>query len=236
MCNIYKNNLSVLSNLDNNQLLYYSNTTSELKIDDRYFGYFQGKTDEKNIVYIINHSFMRIINNYIINISSHENYNQGQDTDVLQEIKNTKSLLQKALTGLQRYQQNLSEPNQGGHHILELYQNISNMVENIDNLREEYICKINTKLKIESPSWTQWLSKLYKDSSHKVSPIIKEPTRTNSEVSEDSESTETCEVPIDCETLEETESYVFGFIYILGNKIKNIITCAGKHVIYFFRH
>ena len=64
------------------------------------------------------------------------------------------------------------------------------------------------------------LSKLYKDSSHKVTPIIKEPTRTNSEVSEESESTETCEVPIDCETLEETESYVLGFIYILGNKIK----------------
>ena len=104
MCNIYKNNLSVLSHLENNQLLYYSNTSSELKIDDRYFGYFQGKTDEKSISYIINHSFMRIINNYIINISSHENYNQGNVTDVLQEIKNTKSLLQKVLKGLQRYQ------------------------------------------------------------------------------------------------------------------------------------
>ena len=72
MCNIYKNNLIILSQLEKDQLIYIKEETNQLKLENRYLTYLRNGTDEAKIGDIINTSFLAITNNYLLNISYNE--------------------------------------------------------------------------------------------------------------------------------------------------------------------
>ena len=66
MCNVYKNNLIILSQIEKEQILYL--TDNNLNIDNRYLSQYRSGTKQEKICYIINQRFLVMMNNYILNI------------------------------------------------------------------------------------------------------------------------------------------------------------------------
>lgn len=247
MCNIYKNNLIILSQLDNSQFLYYKEDTNKLKIDDRTLSYFRSGTKESDILQIINSSFINMFNNYIINIANSENLppNIGDNIesdsleDSIREIKNTKELLRNSLKGLQNYHETLKLNKYESQSTLDLYESLNKLLENIDSYQDKYINAINRKSQKSNKS-NSWLYNIYQStlsgvSKHKndnVERIIETEVKNNQdEITPDDDldsnsDEETCE----CPGVKESESYILGFMYILSRKLRNIILVFGNHI------
>lgn len=187
MCNVYKNNLIVLSQLNNSQLIYYDND-NQLRPDDRYLSYFRPGTKESKISYIIKTSFLQIFNCYIINIVSQETQKEGESNTQLLEIENKKHLLRKSLEGLEKYQQSLQEHQHNYEAIEKLNSELNSIFNNIDDYKLEYLLTIQTPTETKSES-KSWLYKLY-ESTLKSSPKndkSRAPLSTLEDISEDND-------------------------------------------------
>tara|TARA_B100000123_G_scaffold267730_1_gene241481 strand:+ start:183 stop:950 length:768 start_codon:yes stop_codon:yes gene_type:complete len=255
MCNIYKNNLIILSQIKNDQLLYISD--NKLDVDNRYLSYYRSGNSENKIVNAINNSFLTIMNNYILNITNIENQknNIPQDLtmsleDNIEEIKNTKELLNNSLKGLNIYIKNLELNNYPCNKVLNLNENLNKIFNQIDSYRDEYIDSIKI-LKNKNNKSESWLYKLYQNtiSSNKneikenknnikmESIIEKEKINNNINDFNDNiclEQNNFKEEENNC-NYEETNNFVFGIFYIVGRKISNFIISIGNHINYFFK-
>jgi hypothetical protein len=249
MCNIYKNNLIILSQLEESQFIYYKEDTNKIKIDNRTLSYFRSGTEEKKIGEVINSSFINMFNNYIINIANSENLPSNLDNisltasleDSIKEIKNTKELLNKSLQGINTYYETLQLNDYKYQPILELYQKLTDLFNNIDTYQQNYIQTINKK-KEKNNNSNSWLYNIYQSTlksnsnTRVVVPELKidveELPKLESDYDLDSESeSEKCS----CEHIKDTESYILGFIYILGRKMSNIFFSITNHVRIIFR-
>lgn len=65
--NIYKHNLDVLSNLEENQTIYYEE--NKIFIDDRYLGRYRHGNNPKKIIEIIKISFIHFYNQLLMNLN-----------------------------------------------------------------------------------------------------------------------------------------------------------------------
>ncbi len=172
MCNVYKNNLIVLSQLNDSQLIYYD-SENQLKPDDRYLSYLRPGTKESKIAYIIKNSFLQIFNCYIINIVSQETQKESDTDTQLLEIENKKHLLRKSLEGIRKYQNSLQEHQHNYEAIQSLNTELNTIFNNIDDYKLEYLLTIETPKETKSES-KSWLYQLYEStlkssaSSHKT--------------------------------------------------------------------
>lgn len=157
MCNIYKNNLILLSQIEAGNLIYYDSEYN-LRNDDRYLSYLRKGTKETKISDIIKISYLKILNSFIVNLVSQENISNSETH--LIEIENRKHLLRKSLEGLNTYLQTLKE--QGyEHQILENTVNIlEEIFKNMEKYKDDYLQKIKTPIK-NSPASKSWLYSLY---------------------------------------------------------------------------
>ena len=247
MCNIYKNNLIILSQLEKDQLIYIKEETNQLKLENRYLTYLRNGTDEAKIGDIINTSFLAITNNYLLNISYNEtihNENLQQDLtlsleDNIKEIKNTKELLSNSLKGLQTYEATLFTNNHNYNDIMELNINLHAILDNIDIYRENYIKTINPNSNKTNHS-NSWLYNLYQNtfSSKSVITHLSKPI-TELEIKElvvETIEDEIVEEEPSCDSNTE-DSYLFGLVYIVTRKIGNFFISIGSHLRYILgRH
>lgn len=167
MCNIYKNNLIVFSQLNDSQLIYYD-YENQLKPDDRYLSYFRPGTKESKIGYIFKNSFLQIFNCYIINLVSQEIQKENECHTKLIEIENNKHLLRKSLEGLEKYQKSLEKHQLNFDYIEEINKSLNKVFDNIDEYKLEYLRTIQTPTESKSKS-KGWLYQLY-ESTLKSSP------------------------------------------------------------------
>jgi len=247
MCNIYKNNLIILSQLEKDQLIYIKEETNQLKLENRYLTYLRNGTDEAKIGDIINTSFLAITNNYLLNISYNEtihNENLQQDLtlsleDNIKEIKNTKELLTNSLKGLQTYEATLFTNNHNYNDIMELNINLHAILDNIDIYRENYIKTINPNSNKTNHS-NSWLYNLYQNtfSSKSVITHLSKPI-TELKIKElvvETIEEEIVEEEPNCDSNTE-DSYLFGLVYIVTRKIGNFFISIGSHLRYILgRH
>tara|TARA_B100000963_G_scaffold324113_1_gene309376 strand:+ start:489 stop:1373 length:885 start_codon:yes stop_codon:yes gene_type:complete len=264
MCNIYKNNLMLLSQLEEDQFIYYD-SENNLKIDNRILGYLRNGTKENKISIIINSSFMHILNSYIINLVSHEKMESHEGVQLL-EIENTKLLLRNALKGIQKYYETLVKNNYHYQDIENLNSNLNKKYENIEEYKTEYLIKINDNTSTPSTS-KSWLYQIYEST---LKPECKKPTviettklENESSIDENTNSTEDSSTINNNdnntshsesqninhtepeeeqlgnyfpETLDEDEEpgFMHGILYIFSKKIIGLFFTIGKHVSYFF--
>jgi len=263
MCNIYKNNLIILSQLEESALLYYDQE-NQLHTDNRYLSYFRSGTKESKIGYIIKNSFLQIFNCYIINLVSQEIQKETNPDSQLLEIENSKHLLRKSLEGLQTYYESLVQHQLKYNNIEIINKELKEIFENIDEYKLEYLLTIDTPNETYSES-KSWLYQLYestiKSSPKKNIPKIK---ITEDELDLDSTNDEENESPKinsldlknECETddiiteqpqlgdyfpdeLEDNNEdspmyFIQGMMYIISKKIVNIFFTIGKHVSFYF--
>ena len=243
MCNIYKNNLIILSQLEPNQSIYFKEDTNQLKIDNRYLTFLRSDTDEKTIVQIINTCFIIMINNYILNIAYHESnhiYKDSQNLSMsieenIREIQNTKELLNNSLKGLHTYYENLQKNNYNYQEIEKLYTNLNELLKKIEIHRDSYIKKINKNNNTQTES-SSWLYRLYEGTIKPKKVVKSEPEIENVKLNEEIELAETDdELDPLCENIKDTESYILGFLYIVTRKISNLVISIGSHIGFLFR-
>ena len=258
MCNIYKNNLMVLSQLEDDQFIYYD-TDNNLRQDNRIFNYIRTGTKENKIAMIINNSFLHILNSYIINLVSQEKL-ENQEDEQLVEIENTKHLLRKALTGIQKYYETLVKNNYNFQDIERLNTELNKKFENLEEYKMEYLLKINDQTETTSSS-KSWLYQIYEstlkpDSKKQIIEDKIESSNTDSEdnssednntVSQEPNEVNNClpyypeEAPQLGEYFpenfgindEEEIGFIQGFLYIISKKVVNLFFTIGKHVSYF---
>lgn len=84
--NIYRYNLEILSNLQENQNIYYEQ--NKIFVDDRYFGRYRYGNNPVKIVEIIKFSFLHYYNQLLLNLLSK------------QDFVNILEFLKKSITGL----------------------------------------------------------------------------------------------------------------------------------------
>lgn len=178
MCNIYKNNLIVLSQLNDSQLIYYDDE-NQLKPDDRYLSYFRPGTKESKIGYIIKNSFLQIFNCYIINLVSQETQKENQYNNNLIEIENNKHLLRKSLEGLEKYKKSLEYYKHNFNYIEVINKILNKVFDNIEEYKLEYLLTIQTHNESKSKS-KGWLYQLY-ESTLKSSPTKNQYNNSPSE-------------------------------------------------------
>lgn len=264
MCNIYKNNLILLSQLEQDQFIYYDGENN-LKIDNRILGYLRNGTKENKIGIIINSSFLHMLNSYIINLVSHEKTNLPENEQLL-EIENTKHLLRKALDGIQTYYETLVRNNYDYIAIENLNASLNKKLENLEEYKIEYLIKINDKNTPTSSS-KSWLYKIYESTLKPESKkeLVTEvmdletnssadetkslPEESNSQTHENNNA----KIELDSNTrvsnseepqlgdyfpeeLEDDEEpgFIHGILYIFSKKIVGLFFTIGKHVAYFF--
>ena len=260
MCNIYKNNLMLLSDLEDDQFIYYDGDNN-LKIDNRILGYFRNGTKENKISIIINTSFMHILNSYIINLVSQEKMENQENIELL-EIENTKLLLRNALKGIQKYYETLVRNNYDYQEIENLNTTLNKKYEQIDDYKMEYLLKINDNT--EKPSTSKsWLYQIYESTikpESKKKPSISENIEIETEspqdepediisndIDNDNSERESQNINDICleepqlgdyfpDTLEDDEEpgFMHGILYIFSRKIIGLFFTIGKHVSYYF--
>lgn len=243
MCNVYKNNLIILTQIEQDQILYL--TDNNLNIDNRYLSLYRSGTKQDKICNTINQSFLVMMNNYILNITHNENSlnNKRQDLTLsleenIEEIKNTKELLNNSLKGIKIYIDNLEKLNYEINLLENLYINLTKIYDSLDDLREDYIKSIDTA-ECDNNS-ESWLYKLYQNTI-KSSPKIEEKEIPEIIIQEDeTQLSDTTPEPIYNNTDEEhqetepQDSYVLGFLYIVSRKLSNFVISVGNHLRYIF--
>ena len=239
MCNIYKNNLIILSQLEKHQLLYIKEDTNQLKLDNRYLTYLRNKTEENKIGNIINTSFINITNNYILNISYNEsinNMNGEHDLSLsleenIEAIKNTRELLHNALKGLHTYHTTLLHQNHNYLPLKHLYNKLKDILDNIETYRNSYIGTIKND-SIQNKESNGWLYNLYLSAfTPKSTKVLPKPI----EEEEKEEEEEEIKTPNTYDKSSQNKSdnnYVYGLIYIVSRKIGNFFISLGNHIRY----
>ena len=261
MCNIYKNNLMVLSQLEENQFIYYD-ADNNLRQDNRIFNYIRTGTKESKIAMIINNSFLHILNSYIINLVYQEKMENQPDEQLL-EIENTKHLLRKSLVGIQKYYETLVKNNYNFQEIERLNTELNKRFENLEEYKMEYLIKINDQTETTNSS-KSWLYQIYESTLKPESKkeVVENLVETDNKEDEDnliedndtdtpdSEEEAGC-LPFNTSTEpqigdyfpenfgvddEEDFGYIQGLLYILSKKMVSLFFTVGKHVTYFFTH
>lgn len=254
MCNIYKNNLMLLSQLEEDQFIFYD-IENNLKIDNRILGYFRNGTKENKIAIIINASFLHILNSYIINLVCHEKMNHQENEQLLEiEIENSKHLLRKALKGIQIYYETLVKNNYDYTAIEDLNNTLHNKLENLEQYKLEYLIKINNT-NTNTDTSKSWLYKMYESTLKKevVTNVIElesdsyvdeknvltenNSSNTNDNYFINSQYNNVEEPQLGDnfpEELEEEPGFIHGLLYIFSKKIVGLFFTIGKHVVYFF--
>ena len=214
MCNIYKNNLIVLTNLQDNQDLYYINNT--LHIDDRYLNSVRGGKNIKKINNIINTSYLQVCNNYIIDVDSDNDCDSIETA--LDSLDDTYNILDKSLIGFDKYIDYLNETSD--KETIELLNNTSknleNIFRNIEKSKNEYINNYFIETDSDSDSENDdcmkfnYLSSLY-NSTLQYNNI-------NQDIPKDNNNNE----------------YVYGIFSILGRKFGGLIFSIMNHLRLFF--
>lgn len=188
MCNIYKNNLIVLSQLNDSQLIYYD-SENELRPDDRYLSYLRPGTKESKISFIIKNSFLQIFNCNIINLVSQEIQKENDSNIKLIEIENNKHLLRKSLVGLEKYKKTLEEHNQNSEYISEISETLNTIFNNFDEYKLEYLLTIQTPTESKSES-KGWLYKLYESTIKSSPPKIESQSHISPSESSDEDTSQ----------------------------------------------
>ena len=164
MCNIYKNNLTLLSQIEEGQFIYYDSNYT-LNYEDRYLSYIRKGTQEKKISDIIKNSYLKILNTYVINLVSQENNNDTEkntsENDMI-EIENTKHILRKSLEGIENYLKTLEKYNYEVTNLKNTYHILKEIFDNLENHKSDYLIKINNSIENSQPSNSKsWLYSLY---------------------------------------------------------------------------
>lgn len=264
MCNIYKNNLIILSELNDFQLLYYDDD-NQLKPDDRYLSYFRPGTKEIKIGFIIKNSFLQIFNCYIVNLVSQENQKNETSETKLIEIENKKHLLRKSLEGLDKYIISLQKHQHNFQIMCDIKEELNNIFNRIEEYKLEYLFKIGTPDENKSQS-KGWLYKIYeatvKSTSKNELPEIESDSEEDEDIIEtalqeelNSKTEENEPIVEESESIEHNDDteepqlgdyfpedfgedtngfYVKGIIYIISRKLFNIFITIGKHINFFF--
>ena len=164
MCNIYKNNLTLLSQIEEGQFIYYDSNYS-LNYEDRYLSYIRKGTQEKKISDIIKNSYLKILNTYVINLVSQENNSDTEknisENDMI-EIENTKHILRKSLAGIENYLKTLEINNYESTNLKNTYNILKEIFDNLENHKSDYLIKINNSVENSQPiNSKSWLYSLY---------------------------------------------------------------------------
>ena len=150
MCNIYKNNLIVLTNLNDNKDLYYIDNT--LHIDDRYLNSVRGGKNIRKINNIINNSYLQVCNSFIIDVESDDECDSIETA--LDSLDDTYNILEKSLKGFSEYINNLN--NKSEEETIELlnntFKNLEKIFKNIEESKNEYVNNYYIKTDSESDS------------------------------------------------------------------------------------
>lgn len=134
MLNLYKNNLSVLSELTKYNLLYYDDE-NKLYVEDRLFTFIRGKNDIKKILNIINNSFYKYFNNYSLFYQSQNNINNSTSVEIITNEDIIVNLLKKSILGLKIYKDTLESYN--------IESQITQLITNFEN------CLINQNISLD---------------------------------------------------------------------------------------
>ena len=241
MCNIYKNNLITLSQVQNNELLYINE--NKILVDDRYFTSFR-QNNIQEIFDCINLSFITIVNNYILNIIEDEKNIELLDEEDLNEVKNTKDLLKSSFNGLLIYKKTLEYNRYNNDIISKFINNLTTIIDNLDILRDKYVLSVQSKKSDETNKKSIWNYLLFNSSINntKSKLIIKEPEplketdniSNNQDINNDTFNDESNNEYN--EFYEENDSYIINLLYIVSRKITNVFKCVGKHISILFKH
>jgi hypothetical protein len=134
MLNLYKNNLSVLSELTKYNLLYYDDE-NKLYVEDRLFTFIRGKNDIKKILNIINNSFYKYFNNYSLFYQSQNNINNSTSVEIITNEDIIVNLLKKSIFGLKIYKDTLES--------YKIESQIDKLITNFEN------CLINQNISLD---------------------------------------------------------------------------------------
>ena len=211
MCNIYKNNLILLTNLNDNKDLYYIDNT--LHIEDRYLNSVRGGKSIKKINNIINNSYLQVCNNFILDLDSDDDCDSIETA--IDSLDDTYNILEKSLIGFDKYIDYLNDFSD--QETIELLnntaKNLENIFRNIEVSKNEYINNYYIKTDSESDSEDEdcmkfnYLSSLYNNNmlyNDLEDSIPKEETSNN--------------------------DYVYGLFTILGRKLGGFIFSVMYHL------
>lgn len=214
MCNIYKNNLILLTNLSDNKDLYYIDNT--LYIDDRYLNSLRCGKNIKKINNIINNSYLQVCNNFILDLDSDDDCDSIETA--IDSLDDTYNILEKSLIGFDKYIDYLND--NSDQETIELLNNTStnleNIFRNIDKSKNKYINNYYIKTDSESDSDDDCLKYNYLSSLY-GSTLLYNNTNTNDESPEN-------------ETNNNDYNYIYGLFTILGRKFGGFIFSIMYHL------
>lgn len=133
--NIYRYNLEILSNLQENQNIYYEQ--NKIFVDDRYFGRYRYGNNPNKIVDIIKFSFLHYYNQLLLNLLNKDDFNE-----ILE-------LLRKTITGIKLLIKEENESLNLEEKIIfeNLRNNLVNLLNELNNKDDE---SLNTNVDYET--------------------------------------------------------------------------------------
>ena len=214
MCNIYKNNLIVLSKINDNNDLYY--VDNSLYIDDRYLTSMRSGKNINKINNIISNSFLKMCNNHIIFDKINETQNREENNE--QNIDNyddNYTLLVDSLNGFKNYITNLKNNSllndEKLTNLLEnSYSKLDEIMKNIDSIKETYTNKF---LSDEDEEKENCLANNYFTSLYNSAIYNDKPEFFEEDYQEDNE-----------------DSYIGGLFTIIGRKLGNFLFTMINHI------
>lgn len=255
MFNLYKHNLSVLSNLNNSNLIYYDDD-NKLYIEDRLFTFIRGKNDIKKILTIIISSFYKyyynisLLKNSIDSIPKHKNIEIISNEDIIID------LLKKSLNGLKIYRTTINtyKIESSIDNVIEEFEkclltlNISldnfkeiklenSEIDNINPLQEQKLeekteqndIKINiineNKASKKSENSNEIPEIVYGEEQSSIVSRLSPPNYYNNNINNEN---------IKDEPKNKKKIYIFGIIYIIGRKIANVVKYIGNKICSLF--
>tara|TARA_Y100000389_G_C17285493_1_gene425217 strand:- start:30 stop:698 length:669 start_codon:yes stop_codon:yes gene_type:complete len=216
MCNIYKNNLIVLSKITENNDLYY--VDNSLHIDDRYLTSVRSGKNINKINNIISNSFLKMCNNHIIFNKIDETNNSEEITEgAIDNYDDTYTLLVDSLNGFKNYITNLKNNSllndEKSTNLLEnSYSKLDEITKSIDTIKETYTNKFLIEEEDDEEKknclTNNYFTSLYN------STIYNDATEF---IEEDNQE-------------DEEDSYIGGLFTIIGRKLGNFLLIVVNHI------
>ena len=153
--NIYRYNLEILSNLQENQNIYYEQ--NKIFVDDRYFGRYRYGNNPNKIVDIIKFSFLHYYNQLLLNLLNKDDFNE-----ILE-------LLRKTITGIKLLIKEENESLSVEEKIIfeNLRNNLVNLLTELNNKDDESLnTNVNYETEEESDSENCLKSMLHSTEQH----------------------------------------------------------------------